>query len=68
MYVYICFSSGVAWHIASMVHTHFSMHFASFSISLNIVWQPDSLINMDGSTNLLKDHEARSGSLDSYYI
>ena len=35
----------------SMVHAH-SPHFASFFVSLDLIWQPDSLINMDGTISL----------------
>ena len=28
--------------------------FASFSVSLNLIWQPGSLINMDGTISLLR--------------
>ena len=38
------------------------IHFSSFSVSLDLIWQPDSLINMDSSYcdhfALSWDHEA----------
>ena len=45
MLIYLLFS-GVAWHIASMVHACF---YTLCKFSVDLVWQPDSLINMDVS-------------------
>ena len=39
--------------------------FASFSVSLELVWQPGSLINMDGTNQLTSRTMAGSGSLNS---
>ena len=50
---YYLLSFGVAWPrwpgISVVWCTHVFPHFASFSVSLHLVWQPDSLINMDGT-------------------
>ena len=47
------------------------MHtFESFSVSLDLVWQPPSLINIDGRYHLadFKDQQAELGSLNSFHV
>ena len=52
----------------SMVHMHFSFHtFTSFSVILDIIWQPGSWLTWMVPFHL-EDHEAESSSLNSFHV
>ena len=58
-YLVLFWCCHIVW-LTCVFHT-----FASFYVSLELVWQPGSLINMDGTNQLTSRTMAGSGSLNS---
>ena len=64
----ICFSSGVAIEVHSMAHASFST-FSSFSVSLALTLFGNLIVWLTWMVPFqFKDYEAKSSSLNSFYV